>query len=78
MIAKVNTPYRYEFGKVAETQIVWDVILEHDESYYPEQPWRQIRYGGSIRGSEAISESEFSRIIQSYKRVIVDSSTILQ
>lgn len=78
VIAKVNTPYRYEFGKVAGTQIVWDVTLEYDEYNYPEHPWRQIRYDGDVRVSEAISESEFNRIIQSYKRVVVDSKPLAE
>ena len=78
VIAKVNTPYRYEFGKVAGTQIVWDVILEHDEYNYPEHPWRKIRYDGNIRVSEAISESEFNRIIQSYKRIVVDTKPLAE
>jgi hypothetical protein len=76
VIAKVIDQYTYRFGKVAGDHIQWDVTLEYNDYKYPENPWRSVRYDGKMKISDPISEAEFNQIIQSYKRIVVDTKPL--
>ena len=76
VIGKVTDQHTYQFGRVDGDQMAWDIILQYDDSHYPEHPWRKIHYDGYIKVSDPIPESEFNTIIHSYKRVVLDTKPL--
>lgn len=67
----------YHFASVKNGEMVWTnrVSYHPNDPYYASNPW--VKHNERSR-SESITEEEFNRIVQSYKRVILDMHPISQ